>query len=122
MRLFYFQYHSIFLEGKVMGLLLMCFHHANSPTCCMHAGDDKDAGGEIVEIRDEVPELWLLEGTKHVYFTQPDTAGLPRGDLTKCAAHWSVPCTQLFAPVKKQMQRGLRFWVTHAGHGHRWNC
>lgn len=54
----------------------------------MRTGDDKDAGGEIVEIRDEVPELWLLEGSKRVFFQQPDIAALPRGDLTKCAAHW----------------------------------
>ena len=69
-----------------------CMHalHLICAPPCMPAGDDKDAGGEIVEIRDEVPELWLLEGAKRVYFTQPDIAALPRGDLTKCAAHWSA--------------------------------
>ncbi len=52
------------------------------------AGDEKDAGGEIVEIRDEVPEIWLLDGSKTVYFQKPDLAGLPRGDLSKSFAHW----------------------------------
>ncbi|BDA50310.1 Pullulanase [Coccomyxa sp. Obi] len=53
-----------------------------------HKGDEKDAGGEIVEIRDEVPEIWLLDGSKTVFFQKPDLAGLPRGDLSKSFAHW----------------------------------
>jgi hypothetical protein len=55
-----------------------------------HAGDEKDAGGDIVEIRDEVPEVWLLQGSKTVYFQKPDLAALPKGDLSKSAAHWQV--------------------------------
>ncbi|EIE23312.1 alpha-1,6-glucosidase, partial [Coccomyxa subellipsoidea C-169] len=51
-------------------------------------GDEKDAGGEIVEIRDEVPDIWLLDGSKTVYFQKPDLASLPRGDLSKSFAHW----------------------------------
>jgi hypothetical protein len=41
-----------------------------------------------VEIRDEVPEIWLLDGSQTVYFEKPDLASLPRGDLSKSFAHW----------------------------------
>ena len=51
-------------------------------------GDEKDAGGDIVEMWDEVPEIWLLDGCRTVFFQKPDVDCLPRGDLTKCAAHW----------------------------------
>ncbi|KAK9903518.1 hypothetical protein WJX75_007894 [Coccomyxa subellipsoidea] len=54
-----------------------------------HKGGEKDAGGEIVEIPDEVPEIWLLDGSQTVYFEKPDLASLPRGDLSKSFAHWA---------------------------------
>ena len=41
-----------------------------------------------MEIRDEVPEIWLLDGSQTVYFEKPDLASLPRGDLSKSFAHW----------------------------------
>lgn len=63
-------------------------HVSLSPLSLHSEGDEKDAGGEIVEIRDEVPEIWLLDGSKTVYFQKPDLAGLPRGDLSKSFAHW----------------------------------
>ena len=72
-------------SGGSLTLSVFCMQDQPTVLC---AGDDKDAGGEIVEIRDEVPELWLLEGSKRIFFQQPDIAALPRGDLTKCAAHW----------------------------------
>ena len=56
--------------------------------CLFHAGEDKDAGGEIVEIKDQVTQIWLLDGHRNVLFQKPDVTYLPKGDLSKAAAHW----------------------------------
>lgn len=53
-----------------------------------YAGEDKDAGGEIVEIKDQVTQIWLLDGHRKVFLAKPDLMSLPKGDLTKAAAHW----------------------------------
>ena len=53
-----------------------------------HTGDEKDAGGEIVEIKDQVSQIWLLDGHRSVLFEKPDVEALPKGDLSMSAAHW----------------------------------
>ena len=53
----------------------------------MHAGEEKDAGGDVVEIKD-AEEVWLLSGKKTVYFQKPDLDALQIGDLSSSAAHW----------------------------------
>lgn len=54
----------------------------------LYVGEDKDAGGEIVEIKDQVSQIWLLDGHRSVLFQKPDVLFLPKGDLSKAAAHW----------------------------------
>ena len=56
--------------------------------CLFHAGEDKDAGGETVEIKDQVTLIWLLDGHRNIFFQKPDVTSLPKGDLSKAAAHW----------------------------------
>lgn len=70
----------------ILGLRHVVFPASFIDAFC--TGVEKDAGGDIVEIRDEVPEIWLLQGSRTVYFQKPDLAMLPKGDLTKASAHW----------------------------------
>ena len=51
-------------------------------------GDEKDAGGDIVEIGTEVKEVWLLSGSKEVLYEEPDPDIAFAGDLSKSYAHW----------------------------------
>ncbi|KAK9832555.1 hypothetical protein WJX81_008597 [Elliptochloris bilobata] len=54
----------------------------------VHSGEEKDAGGDMVEISDGAEEVWLLAGHKTTFYSRPDPAALPRGDLHAAAAHW----------------------------------
>ena len=51
-------------------------------------GEEKDAGGDIVEVPDGVEDVWLLAGRKTTFYSRPDPDALPCGDLYKAAAHW----------------------------------
>lgn len=54
----------------------------------VHKGDEKDAGGEIVEISTDVREVWLLSGSKEVLYSEPDPETAFAGDLSRSYAHW----------------------------------
>ncbi len=54
----------------------------------MLSGDEKDAGGEIVEISTDVREVWLLSGSKEVLYSEPDPETAFAGDLSRSYAHW----------------------------------
>ena len=52
------------------------------------AGDEKDAGGDIVEVPDGTEEVWLLPGRNTAFYSRPDPAAQQRGNLHASAAHW----------------------------------
>ena len=45
----------------------------------------------MINIKDDVRELWFVQGRKDPFPTAPDLQALPPGDLAKAAAHWCVP-------------------------------
>ena len=61
-----------------------------------------------------MPEVWLLDGCRTVFFQKPDIECLPRGDLTKCAAHWwvllGIPSRVLSAQAP--VQASTMAWLT----------
>ncbi len=54
------------------------------------AGNQLDAGGEIVEISTDTREVWLVQGNKEVFMEKVDINSMLTGDLTKSYAHWWV--------------------------------
>lgn len=52
------------------------------------AGDEKDAGGDVLKIGKQEHELYFVAGRKAPFYERPDLDALPPGDLTKAAAHW----------------------------------
>ena len=61
-----------------------------TPQPPLGAGDEKDAGGEVINIPDATSELWFVQGRKDPFHQAPDLDALPPGDLAKAAAHWCV--------------------------------
>ena len=53
-------------------------------------GDEKDAGGNVIEISDAVDNLYFVSGTMEVFTVEPKLHELPVGNLSKAAAHWSA--------------------------------
>ena len=52
------------------------------------AGDEKDAGGSVIEISDAVSNLYFVSGNLEVFTEEPKLHELPVGNLAKAAAHW----------------------------------
>lgn len=52
------------------------------------AGDEKDAGGDVLKIGKQEHELYFVAGRKAPFYERPDLNALPPGDLSKAAAHW----------------------------------
>jgi len=71
-------------EGEDLGLLV-------------HAGEKKDVEArvprnEIVRIFDAKQnrklKVWLVSGSREIYYSEPDLSALPVGDLPRARAHW----------------------------------
>lgn len=55
----------------------------------VHCGDNKSAGGQMLELDTEHDkELWLVESFEEAFKSEEDATSRLAGSLSSCAAHW----------------------------------